>query len=238
MSAAFGQQIKQDDIDQSFLTGPGEDLVIKTIQQMASIPGFLTLFGPFDPNDDQQRWADYARADWSLRQLPAINVFEAEAEDKTSDQAWLNGTVSFQIFWPASFRRTDMRRVEVAFKGAMENFFSSKFVTKMLDELYWIQRPMKVFGLNEYGKVLTWTPNTEGIVEDELVPVTIINARYRIDLRSWYRALEFMDRTKDSPFEQSLDNLNQIVGSYQGVTDPVGDDVVVTIDDNITVTNP
>lgn len=240
MSAAFGNTIKQKTIDDALLTGPGEDLVPKTLLQLSKIAGFIKLFGPYVENKGDQRWADYQRFDWSIRQLPTINVFEGQVEDKTSDQAWLNGTISFQVFWPPNFRRADARQVEVAFKGAMQNFFSSQYVKTMLDELYYIQRPEKVYGLNEYGKVLNWTPNAQGLVESELVPVTLLDVRYRIDLRSWYRALEFMDRTKDNPFEKTLEDLEQIgdPGLYQGSKDPEGAEVEVEIEQSITVSNP
>src|ERR1700685_4143405 len=241
MSAAFGQQIKQETIDGLLLTGPGEDLVPKTLLQMSSIKGFVGIFGPYVPKSDQQRWADYQKSDWTIRQLPAINIFENAMEDKTSDNAWLNGTITFQIFWPPSFRRGDMRRVEVAFKGAMQNFFSSKSVSDMLDELYWHQRPMKVDGLNEYGKVINWSPNAEGVVATELVPVTVLDVRYRIDLRAYYRSLEFNGRTKDNPFEKTLADLTTIGSAdsgYEGTPNNDGTDVQVFIPDEITVSNP
>lgn len=243
MSAAFGQQIKQADITREFLSSPGDDLVVKTVRQLASIPAFVKLFGPYTDDKDQQRWAPYQRMDWSLRQLPAMNIFESNTESKDSDQAFLTGTVSFQIFWPANFRRNDLARVPAAFKGVMENFFNSQWVRDMLDELYWITRPMKVYGLNEYGKTMTWVPQTEGIVETELVPVTQVDANYRIDLRAWNRALEFMGRTKDDPFSQSLYDLTVIgglttEGIYQGVTDDAAQDVHVEIKQEIEVQNP
>jgi len=236
MNPAFGQQIKQADIDENFLSGPGEYLVNKFMTQLASVPGMAKIFGPYVVGKDQQRWADYQRYDWSIRQLPAINVFESQVEDKVSDNAWLNGTVTLQVFWPPSFRRSDLTRVPAAFKGVLENFFASKYVTEMLDELYYIQRPAKVYGLNEFGKVLNWTPNTEGIVESELVPVTIVDIKYRIDLRSWYRALEFMNRTQDDPFETSLADLTTLLGQYEGVL--ANGSVQVVVPDEITVTNP
>lgn len=233
--------IDQKTIDDAFLTSPGEDLVAKTLLQLSSVKGMVELFGKYTPKRQDQRWADYQRMDWGLRQLPAINIFEAQTEDKTSDQAWLNGSIQFQIFWPANFRRSDLARVPSAFKGVLQNFFSSKYVTSMLDELYFISRPQKVYGLNEYGKVMNWSPQTEGLVESELVPVTILDVRYRIDLRSWNRALEFMGRTKEDPFEVSLANLTSIVGGYDGVNSPQdfeNNNIAVEIPDQITVTNP
>lgn len=209
-------QVRQEDIVDALLTGPGIDLIPKLLMQMAKVPGFVKIFGPYKPQSErgntEQRWADYQRMDWSLRALPAINVFEAQAATKESDEAFFNGTISMQIFWPANFKRPDARRVEVAFQGALQNFFNSKYVHTMLDELYWIERPEKVYGLNTLGKMLTWTPNVEGIVETESVPVTIVDIQYRIDLRAWHRALEHMNRTREEPFKETLSDLTTIGG--------------------------
>jgi len=228
--------MKQVNIDNSFLAGPGEDLVSKTLMQLAKIKGFTDLFGKYTPGSDDQRWADYQRFDWSTRVLPAISIFEAQDENKESDNAFLNGTISIQTYWPPNFRRSDSRRVEVAYKGALQNFFASKYVENMLDELYFIQRPEKVDGLNEYGKTMSWSPNVEGLIGDELIPVTILNVQYRIDLRAWYRALEFQDRTKDNPFEKSLAPLEVIGGIYQGRDEP--GTIHIEVPDEIKVTNP
>lgn len=244
---AFGETIRQADLDGIFLTGPGEELVAKTLLQMSLIQNnttnaFVQLFGPYTPakpgqnQTANQRWADYARYDWSIRQLPAINVYEAESEDKTSSNAWLNGAVNIMVLWPPNQRRSDWSRVPAAFKGALQNFFESQYVRDMLDELYWIERPAKVAGLNEYGKTMVWTPNVEGIVENEMVPVTLVSVKYRIDLRAWYRALEFQNRTKQQPFQTPLSDLTVIGGDYNGVPDSDGDDIKVTVPDEITVT--
>ena len=244
MSANFGEYIGRPQLDASFLTSPGEDLVPKTLLQLSQVPQFVQLFGPYKPQNDcknqsqEQRWADYQRMDWSVRMLPVINVFESEVEDKDSDQAFLRGSVAIQVFWPPNLRRSDLSRVPSAVKGILENFFSSQYVTAMLDELYYIQRPAKVYGLNEYGKVMTWSPQTEGIVESERVPVTLLNVRYRIDLRAWYRALEFMSRTKENPFQQTLAPLTSFNGDYAGATDDLGQDVIIEVPDAFTVTNP
>ncbi len=126
-----------------------------------------------------------------------------------------------------------------AYKAALQNFFESDLCFKMLDELYWIQRPEKVAGLNALGREMNWSPNVEGLVESELVPVTLVGVRYRIDLRAWYRALEFQNRTKAEPFKETLADLTVIGGAssgYEGVKDD--DTVEVTVPDEIPVTNP
>ena len=176
MSGAFGQPIKQATIDEYFLTSPGEELVDNTILQMSKIKNntsnpFVQLFGPYTKGSDQQRWANYDRRDWSIRQFPVINVYEAESQDKTSSNAWVNGTVAMLVCWPSSQRRSDLSRVQMAFQGALLDFFESQEATDMLDELYFIKRDAKVNGLNEYGKIITWTPNVEGIIENEEVPI-------------------------------------------------------------------
>jgi len=242
------KNLNQAVIDELFLTGPGEELVQKTLLQLSSIPGMVQIFGPYKKdtagkkNSDQQRWADYQRFDWSIRPLPAINIFESQTEAKSAENGFLIGNVSFQIFWPPNFRRSDLTGVAKAFKGALENFFASQLCADMLDELYHIQRPAKVAGLNEYGKTLSWSPNVEGIVESELVPVTILEVQYRIDLRAWYRTLEYQGRTKSNPFAKTLDDLTQIAGlladgkGYQGIDDE--NFVWITLEDRIDVTNP
>ncbi len=48
-SPAFGQQISQGTITQDLLTGPGQELVAKTLLQMSQVPGFVKLFGKYTP---------------------------------------------------------------------------------------------------------------------------------------------------------------------------------------------
>jgi hypothetical protein len=223
---AQGPAIKQVTIDKDLLTGPGEDLVKKLMMQMAKVKGFIAIFGPYKDGSENMRWADYQRFDWSTRQLPAINIFTSQPEEKESDNAYLNGTIQIQVIWPPKLRRTDLTNIPLA----------SQYVQTMLDEIYYIQRPEKVYGLNALGKQMTWTPNAEGVIESEQVPVTMIDVKYRIDLRAWYRALEFMDRTRDNPFEDTLEQLAEIFGEYDGVKADQTTEVVVL--DNITVTNP
>lgn len=242
--SSFGVKVKDTGIEDKLLSGPGQFLVGKLLLQMSRVKGFSDLFGPYKPRDDgnakgtdQQRWADYARFDWSIRQLPAICVFESGAESKQSENAYLSGSIQVQVFWPPNMRRSDLSRVPVAFKSALENFFASKYISDMLDELYYIERDCKVPGLNELGKNLTWTPNVEGIVDSEAVPVTIFDISYRIDLRAWYRWLEFDDRTKEEPFERTLSDLAEIFGSYTGVVIEDGEDAKIQIPIEIDVEN-
>jgi hypothetical protein len=85
---------------------------------------------------------------------------------------------------------------------------------------------------------MTWTPNVEGFVEDQQVPVSLINVKYRIDLRAWYRWLEFNNRTKLNPVNTPLADLTVIGGQYQGVINNDASQVQVTVPDEINVSNP
>lgn len=240
---AFGKTIKAGDLDKIFLSTPGESLVAATLMQMSTIKNatgaaFTQLFGPYQPGVDQQRWADYPREDWSIRQLPAISIYEGESEDKTSSNAWLNGTITIVAAFAPNQRRSDLSRVQNTFKGVLQNFFESQSCVDMLDEIYWHERSMKVPGLNEYGKTMTWSPNVEALVEDKMVPVTLVNVRYRIDLRAWYRALEFQNRTQLDPYRDSLADLTVIGTDFVGVINDDGTGVQITIPDEVKVTNP
>ena len=230
----MGHELKE--INDHLLTGPGEDLVPKLLMQLSSINGFKKLFGEYEPKREDNRWADYQRSDWSIRMLPAINIFEAQTESKESDQAFMTGTIQIQTYWPPAFRRSESRRVELAFKGALENFFESQYAIDMIDELDWHIRPIKVWALNEIGRTLTWSPNVETIIGTEMCPVTMLNVTYKIDLRAWYRALEFMGRTKENPFENTLNNLQSIGGDYQGLD--ADKNVGIDIPDQWNVSNP
>lgn len=218
-------------LKKDFLSSPGDDLVDKTLLQLQKIPQMISLFGPAVNGS----WANYNRFDWPVRMLPAINILESQSESRTSDNGYLTGTIQFQIYWPTDFRRADLARIPAVFKGVLENFFSSQYVTDMLDELYWHQRDAKVAGLNEYGKTLTWSPNVEGVNDGEMTPMTILDVQYRIDLRAWNRALEYMDRTVQDPFTVSLGDLTELLGEIDGVDNNNGDPVLTTVPLDITI---
>jgi hypothetical protein len=233
---AFGQVIKKEVIAADFISGPGEILVPRLIMAMAQIPQMQSLFGPVLDSQGQfgLRWADYSRYDWSLRQLPAINVYESGAENKEAEQGYMTGSVTLQIFWPANFRRSDLARIPRTFSAAITNFFASQYAIQLLDPHPTVNVSTKVPGLNELGKNITWSPNVEGLVESELVPVTMVEVRYRVDLRAWYRFLDTDNRTKENPFARTLVDLAQVFGVYNGIQESP-DNVQVEIPQHITL---
>lgn len=241
MGAVDGIQIKVEKTRALFEPTPTEYLIKRLIEQMAQVPQFVTFFGPLIPdttkekgvNNPNMRWANYARPDWSFRNLPAISVYEGDPEEKTSANAWLNGTIKMQIPWPA-LKRSDPLENERLFKGAIQNFFESQFCDVLLDPYPTVNVATKVPGLNELGRMITWTPNVAGIIEGNEVPITLLSIKYRIDLRAWYRYLETIDRTKENPFQEILDTLTLVAGEYDGVTDNP-DDIQAILPDNIPI---
>lgn len=243
MSSLVSGAITKKAMDAVFLSSPGDDLINKMFYQMTKIDGFKQLFGEFKntagfKNTDKQRWADYQRMDWSTRELPAINSFNVQNESKEAENGFLSGTIQIQVFWPANFRRSDLTQIPISFKGSLISFFSSKLCSDMLDELYHVKRIEKVFGLNEFGKSLVWSPLVEGLVADELVPVTILEVPYKIDLRAWKRALEYMGRTNENPFAVTLKDLTGFDSVYQGIHNDKADPIDVDIKQEIKLTNP
>lgn len=215
-----GIQLRISDLEQDFPHTPGQLLVKRLLEQMAKQPQFKKLFGKYvSQSAENQRWASYPRFDWSLRELPGICVYEKETEEKTSRNGWLIGKLGIQVFWPAAFRRAELSRIPNIFKGALQSFFESDLCDVLLDPHFGLNDTTKVPGLNEFGKEISWTPNVEGIVEGEAVPVMIVDIKYRIDLRAWHRFLEYHNITIEKPFEGTLDDLKVIGGEYDGVTD-------------------
>jgi hypothetical protein len=161
-------------------------------------------------------------------------VYESGSENKEADQGWINGALTIQVFWPASLRREAVARIPRIFTSAIIQFFTSDFAAALLDPHPTVNVATKVPGLNELGKTLTWSPNVEGVVENEMVPVTMVEVRYRVDLRAWYRFLNTDYRTKGNPFVRSLYDLVAVYGVYDGVKD-TPENVQVEIPQHITV---
>lgn len=238
MSGAFGQQIDKNAFDSLFLEGPSQFLVPRLLTQLSKVAQMTQMFGPYKGvGVSEQRWADYQRFDWSLRQLPAIQLFESDAETKQAENGFINGTVRMMVIWPASFRRSDLARIPKAFHSAMINFFGSDLSFALLDSQANSDRTVVVPGLNELGKEIVDQKNVEGVVESELVPVTMIDIRFRIDLRQYYRFLESDNRTKELPFERTLADLKQVFGEYDGLPGNDTSEVETILEQDVTI-NP
>lgn len=237
---AEGIQLRRKEVVAQFDPSPGQTLVKRTLEAIAAIQCFQDLFGKLKGFDQaEQRYACYEKFDWSLRALPAVCLFESEPEIKQSDSAFVDGALRMMVFWPASFRRSDKQQIPVAFKGAMQNFFASQFAAALLDPCPGVNTATKVPGLNKLGSELTWQPQVEGNIGNEAVPVTVLDVKYRIDLRRWYQFLEEQGYTQADPFTKTAFSLDRIEGEYDGVTaeTPLGDADIV-FDEGFNIPEP
>jgi hypothetical protein len=221
-----GNQINRQQFATTYGPGPTGTLVRRLLETLAGVKlsngtlFFQQLFGPFKAFDDiNQRWSCYSKFDWSLRQLPAISIYEGDPEIKQSDNGFLDGSLRLMVFWPASMRRPDLQQIPVLFKGAMQNFFTSQWCEGLLDPYPTLNLATKVPGLNRLGREITWSPNTEGKLGEDTVPVTILDVKYRIDLRRWNDYLVSQGMTPEDPFEVTLAAWAEISATYQGVVD-------------------
>lgn len=211
--------VRQSDLTLSFLSGPGEALVPYFLAALSACEPFAKIFGPAKTKKGEWlSWADYPRDDWSIRQLPAVNVYEGGTETKQSPNGFLEGSLQVVVFWAPNLRRSDVSRMPAMFQAALLNFLESDACRALLDPHPAVNVDTKVPGLNRLGAEVNWSPNTEGIVEDELVPVTMVEVRYRVDLRRWYQFLESEGRTMSDPFRKdSLADFTGAGGEYDGV---------------------
>lgn len=218
---AEGIQLRRKEVVAALDPSPGQTLVKRNLEALAAIPAFQNLFGKLSAkgfDDPLQRYACYERFDWSLRQLPALCLYESDVETKGSDSSFLDGAMRMLVIWPASFRRADLQQIPVAFKGAIQNFYASNYTKVLLDPAPGVNTATKVPGLNKLGSELTWSPQSETNIESTAVPVTVLDVKYRIDLRRWYQFLEEQGYSRGDPFNKTVFPWARFAGEYDGVT--------------------
>lgn len=173
-----------------FIDGPADALVKAAAQSIAKVKQFKFLFGE---NIDV-----YERMDYSVRQLPALRVYNHEYT-KEHESHYINGTLLIDIIWPASLRRAELQR--------LQDIVSSALLQQLRRPNYFKDLVELVPGLNEHGKVFS-VNKALGMKWDEgYVPLTEIRSNFRIDLKVWDAYLESTGREKDDPFDVTLKNL-------------------------------
>lgn len=212
-SDASGAQIAE----VPFITGPAEFLVQETVRQLRLVPQWTKIFGNFIDY--------YKRMDYSMRNLPALRIYNDEAR-KEFESWFLEGELKADIILPAVLRRSNLQQVQDTLSMALlQQFRRPKFFDLMLS---------RVPGLNELGKRFSVDKTLGFEWEADWVPLTQITINFRLDLRIWDDYLEQTDRTKDSPFEKVLGNLDRIVSEIQGLKDDLVDtEVTEEIDQKI-----
>lgn len=196
-----------------FLDGPAGTLVKTIAERIAAVPQFRALFG-----DSIQ---SYKRMDYSLRQLPALRVYN-NSYLKETESWWITGDVVLDVILPANLRRDDLEGIPDAISSALlQQFRRPPFFEEVEKEAP---------GLNELGKRFSVDKALGFEWQDGIVPLTQLTANFRIDLRQWDEYLEKTGRTKDDPFEVTLGDLKRMVGVIPGLNDREEEQVDVGID--------
>lgn len=178
-----------------FIDSPAQFLAKWCAILIKRVPQFSLIF--------QDQIDAYQKDDYALRCLPALRIYD-KGYTKEFDSWFITGTLYLDIILPASLRRIENQEVPDVLSGALlQQFRRPSFFAEM---------EKSIPGLNELGK--TFEVDKELCFEwgENIVPLTQIRANFRIDLREWDEYLEQTDRTKDTPFEETLGNLETLAG--------------------------
>jgi hypothetical protein len=188
-----------------FKDGPGEFLTAKIAEFMKNEPHFNKIFG--DSIDD------YDREDYSLRELPALRFYNFKTT-KLQESHYIIGEVFADIIWPFSIRRDETEKYPSQVANALlQQFRRPSFFNAMR---------VVVPGLNELGKTFDIDKSLGFMNEqmgEEECPVTHMTLNFRLDLKEWDAYLETQGRTKDDPFDITLENLRVIASNIQAIRD-------------------
>ena len=182
-----------------FFDGPTEFLCKQFATILLTEPSFKDLFG--------ENIVPYKRMDWGIRNLPAIRVYN----DKLTKQfeSWfIEGDLTVDAIFPASLRRDETQQVQDTLSSALMQVLRSVW--------FFNQVAQKVPGLNELGKTYTVDKTLGFLWEENIVPLTQITVNFRIDLREWDLYLEETNRTKETPFVESIATLKRIKSVIDG----------------------
>lgn len=183
-----------------FLDGPAEFLVKSIAQRLLAVPQFAKIFG--DSIDC------YKRMDYSIRGLPAMRVYNNQFV-KDYESWFINGSVTLDLILPASLRRQELQQVQDTLSAAVVQQFRRPGFFAALEG--------DVPGLNELGKRVEVDKSLGFEWGEQIVPLTQITLNFRLDLRKWDDYLEAQNRTKDSPFEETLGDLEKLYGVIEGL---------------------
>ena len=186
-----------------FLDGPTEFLVKVVAEEISKVPQFKAIFGDFiEP---------YMRMDFPVRSLPALRIYN-RAWTKEAESWFINGDLVADVIWPASIRRTETQHLPDTICAALcQQFRRPRF--------FHDQVGARVPGLNELGKIFSVEKNLGFEWADDFLPLTEITVNFRLDLRAWDDYLEDTYRTKDDPFEKTLEDLHVIAAQIQAMRD-------------------
>lgn len=188
----MAERIAQLDAD-IFLSGPAEFLAKNIAEQTKLVPQFQAVFGPAIDS--------YLRMDYSMRDLPALRIYNT-SYGKDFDSWFVTGDLTFDIILPASTRRKLLSQYQ--------DTLTSALCSQLRRPSFFAAMCNLIPGLNELGKEFHADKTMGFKFGDTLVPATQIVTNFRLDLREWDNFLMSDNRTKDDPFEKTLEDLTMI----------------------------
>ena len=181
---------------------PTEFLVKKVVEVISSYTEWTKIFGvSIDP---------YMRMDYGARNLPALRVYNNNYI-KSYESWFVEGDLIFDVILPASIRRAETQQLQDTLSAALLQQLRSTTFFNTVEE--------NVPGLNELGKRVSVNKELGFKWGDDAVPLTQITVNFKVDLREWDRYLEETNRTKNSPFQEVLGDLEKIVTTIEGMRD-------------------
>lgn len=195
-----------------FYSGPAEYLCLVLKENILSVKQFVEIFGD---NVDE-----YMRMDYSMRSLPALRIYN-KTYQKDFESWYINGEIYLDLILPPDIRREENQRfTDLLTSAVLQQLRSPKFFKEC---------GARVPGLNELGKVVNVDKGLAFEWESNEVPLTQITINFRINLEEWDLYLESTNRTKDTPFEETLAGLQKLYGVIQGLNDTDNVDVEIEI---------
>lgn len=185
-----------------FATGPAEFLCKEVSLWFRTHAPWTVLFGEFIDG--------YKRMDYPMRALPAMRIYN-NSFTKSFDSWFIEGDLICDVMFPPNIRRQETQQLpDTVCAAVLQQFRDPEFFTTLCD---------KVPGLNELGKTVSVDKALAFDWNDDLAPLTEITLNFRIDLRQWDDYLESDNRTKTSPFERTLEDLELIAVTIKALRD-------------------
>lgn len=183
-----------------FLDGPAEFLAKQICADLLKVNQWKLIFGDrIDP---------YRRMDYSQRDFPALRIYDL-GWLKENESWFITGNLYFDIILPASIRRSETQQIPATLCAAL--------VQQLRRPTFFETLVTEVPGLNELGKTMNIDKSLAFEWGEDELPLTQLSVNFRLDLRAWDSYLETQSRTKDDPFERTLDTLTAIGVTIQGL---------------------
>lgn len=188
----------------SWLLQPGDKIVASMVTELRKEPVFAAIFG--------ESIEPYMRADFGVRDLPALRVFDPSGK-KDAETWFSDGFIRAEVIFPPAIRREQLQ--------AYPSVVRSALMAQFRREPFFAAVRAAVPGLNRLGWSFSWD-NTLGFIPrdtENVCPMLQITLDWRVDLAEWDRYLESDDRTVDEPFKKTLGDLERIIATANALLD-------------------